>query len=143
MSRPHDLRTARLLRLRLSTLSRRRSIRNLQMENLESRVVLSGLPELAASAPETPADIPPAEIELEGPETIVSLNSVAVTPVSASRRGATGERHPTRGTCRHLDRCAGRRLIFHGDGVVNCGHRADSNVRDIRDVQPGARNRWR
>ena len=67
MSRQYDLRTARLLRSRLSTLAGRRYIRNLQMENLESRVVLSGLPELAASAPEPPVDLPPAEIELEGP----------------------------------------------------------------------------
>ncbi len=81
MSRQHDLRTARLLRSRLSTLSGRRYIRNLQMENLESRVVLSGLPELAATAPEPPVDLPPAEIELEGAEASASVNSVAVAPV--------------------------------------------------------------
>ena len=81
MSRQHDLRTARLLRSRLSTLSRRGYVRNLQIENLESRVVLSGLPELAATTQEPPVDLPPAEIELEGPGTLVSPDSVAVTPV--------------------------------------------------------------
>jgi hypothetical protein len=51
MSRQQDPRTARLLRLGLPIAPRRRSTRDLQIECLESRVVLSALPNVESPAP--------------------------------------------------------------------------------------------
>ena len=56
MSRQHDTRTARLLRSRLLDTPRRRSTRDLQIERLESRVVLSGLPDVEVPIADPTAD---------------------------------------------------------------------------------------
>lgn len=56
MSRPQDPRTAKLSRSRLMNAPRRRPTRDLQIECLESRVVLSGLPNVEVATPDLAAD---------------------------------------------------------------------------------------
>ncbi|MHB0956491.1 MAG: hypothetical protein ACYC0X_10205 [Pirellulaceae bacterium] len=92
MSRHHDLRPVRRLHARFSVHSKRQRNRNLQIENLESRVVLSGLPEAEGSTCEPAVAAVPPAVELNDPATIISMSAIpaplpapeAPQPVSAA-----------------------------------------------------------
>lgn len=87
MSRPQDPRTAKLSRSRLINTPRRRPTRDLQIECLESRVVLSGLPDVEVATPDLSAEPATATSAIAELANFVSSTDAETTDVVLAQSG--------------------------------------------------------